>query len=89
MMINDKFVQIHGPFSKNEELINIIKKDYPDFKFIQKIGIQSISTNICCINGQNFEIGKTGILELNEVSITSLYFKQDELATTLVDCLLG
>ena len=37
MMINDKFVQIHGPFSKNEELINIIKKDYPDFKFIQKI----------------------------------------------------
>lgn len=89
MMINDKFVQIHGPFSKNEELINIIKKDYPDFKFIQKISIQSISTNICCINGQNFEIGKTGILELNEVSITSLYFKQDELATTLVDCLLG
>ena len=29
------------------------------------------------------------MLELNEVSITSLYFKQDELATTLVDCLLG
>jgi hypothetical protein len=88
-MINDKFIQLHGPFKANEELINIIKKNYiNNFNSIKKIGIQSISTNICCINGQNFEIGKTGILEFNEVNITSLYFKQNELATTLIDCLL-
>jgi ABC-type uncharacterized transport system ATPase subunit len=87
-MVNDKFIQLHGPFSQNEELIDRIKKNYSDFKSIKQIGIQSQSTNICCINGQNFEIGKTGILELNEVNITSIYFKQDELATTLVDCLL-
>lgn len=88
-MINDKFVQIQGPFKQNEELINIIKKDFPSFLNIKKLGIQSISTHICCINGQNFEIGKTEILEFNEVSITSIYFKQDEPATTLVDCILG
>ena len=88
-MINDKFVQIHGPFQQNEELVDIIKKDFPSFLNIKKLGIQSISTHICCINGQNFEIGKTEILEFNEVSITSIYFKQDEPATTLIDCILG
>lgn len=88
-MINDKFVQIHGPFKQNEELIGIIKKDFPSFLNIKKLGVQSISTHICCINGQNFEIGKTEILEFNEVNITSIYFKQDEPATTLVDCILG
>ena len=35
-MINDKFVQIHGPFRQNEELINIIKKDFPSFLNIKK-----------------------------------------------------
>lgn len=88
-MINDKFIQVHGPFKKNKELVDIIKKNYPSFLNIKKLGIQSISTHICCINGQNFEIGKTEILEFNEVSITSIYFKQDEPATTLVDCILG
>lgn len=88
-MINDKFVQVHGPFKQNEELVDIIKKDFPSFLNIKKLGVQSISTHICCINGQNFEIGKTEILEFNEVNITSIYFKQDEPATTLVDCILG
>ena len=88
-MINDKFIQIHGPFQQNEELVDIIKKDFPSFLNIKKLGIQSISNHICCINGQNFEIGKTEILEFSEVNITSIYFKQDEPATTLVDCILG
>ncbi len=88
-MTNDKFVQIHGPFKQGEELVDIIKKDFPSFLNIKKLGIQSISTHICCIDGQNFEIGKTEILEFNEVNVTSIYFKQDEPATTLVDCILG
>lgn len=88
-MTNNKFVQIHGPFKQGEELVDIIKKDFPSFLNIKKLGIQSISTHICCIDGQNFEIGKTEILEFNEVNVTSIYFKQDEPATTLVDCILG
>lgn len=89
MAINDKFVQLHGPFKKDEELVDIIKKDYPNFLNIKKLGIQSVSTHFCSINGQNFEIGKTEILEFNNVGITSLYFNQDEPATTLIDCVLG
>lgn len=87
-MKNDKFIQLHGPFKKNVELTNIIKKDFPDFVSIKNLGIQAKSTHICNINGQNFEIGKTEILEFNEVAVKSLYFKQDEPSTTLVDCLL-
>lgn len=88
-MTNDKFVQLHGPFYKNEELTDIIKKDFPIFLNIKKIGIQSPRSHICCINEENFEIGKTGILEFENVNIYSLYFKQDEPATTLIDCILG
>lgn len=89
MAINDKFVQLHGPFKQDEELVDKIKKDYPNFFNIKKIGIQSVLAHICYINGQSFEIGKTEILEFNEVNVTSLYFKQNEPATTLVDCVLG
>jgi hypothetical protein len=88
-MTNDKFVQLHGPFKKDVDLVSLIKVDYPDFQSIKKIGIQSSPTNRCSINGQNFEIGKTEILEFNEVKITSIYFKQDEPESTLVDCILG
>lgn len=88
-MINDKFVQLHGPFKANEELVDIIKKNYPNFFSIKKLGIQSILDHGCHVNGQDFKIGKTEILEFNEVNITSLYFKQDEPKTTLVDCILG
>ncbi len=88
-MINDKFVQIHGPFEKNEELVDIIKKNFPSFLNIKKLGIQSISAHICCINGRNFEIGKTEILEFDGINVTSIFFRQDEPANTIVDCILG
>lgn len=87
-MINDKFVQLHGPFEKDEELVDIIKKNYPNFIGIKKLGIQSQPENICSINRKSFEIGNIGILEFNDVNINSLCFEQDELETTLVDCIL-
>jgi hypothetical protein len=87
-MVNDKFVQLHGPFGKDEELVDKIKENFSDFQSIKKIGIQSEPTNICYLNGQIFEIGKTGILEIDEANITSVYFKQNELEATLVDCVL-
>lgn len=88
-MVNDKFIQLHGSFKKGEELTRLIKKNFPNFKSIKKIGIQSIENNICCINGIDFIIGKTGILEFDNVYITSLFFKQDESEKSLIDCILG
>lgn len=85
----NNFIQLHGPFKANEELINKIKENFVNsFDSIKKIGIQSEPGNICFINQQDFEIGKTKILEFDKVNITSLYFKQDESENTLIDCIL-
>lgn len=88
MAINDKFVQLQGPFTHNQELVDLIKAQFPNFQFIKRIGIQSTYSSGCFLNGQKFEIGKTEILELNEVHITSIYFETDEPASTIVDCVL-
>ncbi|MCC8068710.1 MAG: hypothetical protein LIO71_02965 [Ruminococcus sp.] len=87
--MNDKFVHVSGPFTANSDVVSYIKSNYDsDMKYIKKCGIQSEVGNFVNINGQKFEIGKTGILELNDVKITSLYFSQDEPASSLVDGIL-
>lgn len=87
--MNGKYAQIQGPFTKNEDLVPIMKIEFNNsFRHIQRIGIQSKPSNKVNINGQIFEIGKTGILEFNEVEIVSLYFIQDELESTIIDCII-
>lgn len=87
--MNDKFIQIRGPFSAGQDLISYIKTEYKtNFNYIKKIGIQTKVKNEITINNEDFEIGKTGILEFDNVQITSLSFKQDELSSTLIDCVL-
>lgn len=88
-MINDKFVQVSGPFIENEDIVNKIKKNYPDFNYIKRLGVQSKITHLCVIDGIEFEIGKTEILEFEDVQITSLFFKQSEPSSTIIDCVLG
>ena len=90
--MNDKFVQITGPFTLNEEIVDKIKAETGfNFLYIKKIGIQTepASAHKVSINGQIFEIGKTGILEFNEVQITSLNFLQDETSFTIIDLIVG
>lgn len=87
--MNDKFIQIRGPFSAGQDLISYIKTEYKtNFNYIKRIGIQTKVKNEITINNKDFEIGKTGILEFDNVQITSLSFKQDELSSTLIDCVL-
>jgi len=86
--MNNGFYQLQGPFTALEELITQIKNNSSDFQYIKQIGIQSIPSHICHINGQIFEIGKTGILEISESKITSIYFDQNETEATIIDCIL-
>ncbi len=87
--MNDKFLQISGPFKQGEDIIAKIKEKYnSNFRYIKKLGIQSKITNICIINGVDFEIGKTEILEFNDAQIISLSFKQDEFDSTIIDCIV-
>ena len=87
-MNNQKFIQIKGPFTVDEEIIDRIKAETTGFDYIKKLGIQTKVANKCKINNQIFEIGKTGILEFNDVEITSLSFMQDEPDATLIDCII-
>lgn len=83
--MNDKYIQIRGPFAANEDIITTVKSANPNFQYATRVGIQAKPTHLININGQKFEIGKTEILELSEVQITSLFFLQNELESTIVD----
>lgn len=70
--------QIHGPFSANIELLD-------NYSNIIKIGIISEEGHMITINSMPFEIGKTGILEIEGTNIESLSFQQAESEKTIVD----
>ena len=64
--------QISGKFSQNYELMNTIGATADR---LVKVGIQLAPDYAIKINGDLFEMGKTGILELENVEITSLQLK--------------
>ena len=86
--MNTKNVQIRGPFQKDEELIDRIKMESPDFKSIERIGICTKVRNYVKLNDEVFEVGKTGILQFKNVEIISIKFMQEESESTVVDCVL-
>lgn len=84
--MNNRFVQICGPFSANVEVMDSVEKSVGST--IQHLGIQSQIKNFVKINGQLFEIGSTCFLEFSEVNITSIIFLQNEPASTIIDMLI-
>lgn len=88
--MNDKMVQITGPFAAREDIVSDIRSRYdPDFLYIKKCGIQAKGEHMVNINGNLCEIGsRTEMLEYNNVKITSMYFLQDEPRWTTIDCIL-
>lgn len=86
--MNNKNVQVRGPFFEEEEVVDRIKAESSDFRSISRIGICSKVRNYVKLNDEIFEIGKTGILQFKNVQITSIKFMQDETESTFVDCVL-
>ena len=87
-----KYVQIKGSsIVAGEDLMKDIFGDseLPNTLYIEHIGIQSIKGHKCVINNEEIEIGKTGILEVRDVKITSFKFSQEENEETIVDCFLS
>ena len=97
---NGFFGQIQGPFTANQNLMSLIKQQCnekegnEDDIYISKIGIyyprlpkiqQQKFNPIIAINGNNFAIGQTNILELNETYITSLKILQNVDSTFFID----
>lgn len=84
---NGFFGSLQGPFAANQELfLKIQQSCSKPLNYINKIGI-CYSNNYdldiehnqiyVFINNQKFQLGKTGILEYDDVKITSIYFEQD------------
>ena len=87
---NGFFGNIQGPFAANEELFTRIQEECKDtIEYISKLGITYVGNfNLDLtgkrwnqlfvrINGIEFQIGITRILELEDIKVTSIQFVQD------------
>ena len=61
--------QLKGPFKQGVIIISNSE--------IYHLGIQAKPKTVFIMNGKEFEIGITGIYEIEQVFITSLYFNKD------------
>ena len=72
--------QITGNFTVGEIIIDTcikpIARKNREVARIVKIGIQADSPQTVFLNGVAFEIGKTGILQFNDINITSIIFAE-------------
>ena len=65
--------QVAGIFSRSEDIMNtVIKNSHRKAKSIIKIGIQLERGKTIALNEREFQIGKTGRLEFDNVNITSI-----------------
>ena len=87
---NGFFGSLEGPFESNVEIVNLIQNDCKDtIDYISKLGIYYIKNFdldlqgiywepiLVKINNIDFQIGRTGILELEDTEITSIKFIND------------
>jgi hypothetical protein len=78
--------QLKGPFKAKESIITKIKADAAvDISYVAHLGIITDIKNIININGEDIEIGKTGMYEIGNTEITSIYFQQDVDKNTIID----
>lgn len=86
--MNGYMGQLQGPFQANEELYTRIKESCIEkMDSIRHLGIQTITGDkvVIEINNKEIEIGKTGMYEVRDTEITSIKFKMDVDANTILD----
>ena len=78
--------QLLGPFTANEELMDLIQQDaIGEIDYVKHLGIQVETPTIVRINNSDVEIGKTGIYEIGNTKVTSIYFIEDTDNNTIID----
>lgn len=84
---NNMFMgQLCGPFFANEELYNLIEEQAAtDILYIMHLGISTKKDTMVYINGELYQIGKTGMYEVGNTKITSIYFQEDTDNNTIID----
>ena len=95
---NGFFGNIQGPFAADEELFTKIQSECKDsIEYISKLGIHYVGNfdlalsgvrwkqTFVRINGIEFQIGITRMLELEDVEITSIQFVEDTNELVYID----
>lgn len=78
--------QLVGPFIAYEELYDKISAAAAQpIAYVSHIGVQTDVKNYIYINNKEYEIGKTGIYEIGNTEITSIYFAQDTDNNSIID----
>lgn len=83
--------QLFGPFKANEELYEkIVANSKWECRYVKHLGVQvnkkpTKQDIIVYINKKPVEIGRTGIYEIGNTEITSIYFKTDTEDDTIID----
>lgn len=96
--INGFYGQISGPFAAGEEIFTKVKQQsIQPIDYISKLGIHHMGTynldingirqlqEFVLINGEQYQIGKTRMLELEDTQITSIIFPEDVDDTYYID----
>lgn len=86
MKTNGYMGQLVGPFKAKEELFDKIQEDaYVKVEFVNQIGIQVEKDTIVYINKKPVQVGRTGIYEIGNTEITSIYFEADTDKYAIID----
>lgn len=97
---NGFFGSLQGPFQANEQLFTKIQQDCEyTIQYITKLGIHCVKDRdllalnfsreedkiFVSIDGTVFQIGKTGMLQLQDVEVTSIQFLQQTDEAVYID----
>lgn len=80
--------QLYGPFKAKEELYDKILaniKEGWNCYFVKHLGVETDKNTIIYINGNSTIVGRTGIYEIGNTEITSIYFDKDTKDNTIID----
>jgi len=78
--------QLLGPFAANEELMDLIQQDaIGEIDYVKHLGIQTNIGTFVSVNNNIVEIGKTGIYEIGNTEINSIYFLESTDDNVIID----
>ena len=78
--------QPNGYFAANQEILTLIQDlSSVTVDYLERIGIQAPPTTRIYINNQEYQIGKTGFYEADDVIIQSLKFQHNSPKNVVID----
>lgn len=78
--------QLLGPFTANENLIELIQQDaIGEIDYVKHLGIQTDIGTFVSINNNIVEIGKTGIYEIGNTEVNSIFFLENTDDNSIID----